>query len=318
MLKFLKKGEGPSISVVVPLYNHGRYIKSTLESVIEQTSPADEIILIDDGSSDNGFEIAERLLAKTPRARTFRQENAGAYNTINRAIGISRSQYIAMLNSDDLFAPKKLERCRNLIAQRGAADLIAGGVGIMDDGGVRQRGGGVAVDWLSRSKSFLDRYSLPQLSLVNENYIATTSNMVFSRRLWDVAGGFQPLRYCHDLDFLMFAFESGSVLLDLDEEHIVYRVHQGNTIKEDLSRVRVEIAAVIANTLHQSGPRLLSPEFSERDFEAFSTVLRNKQMSDMLCFFQTIRLAFATRTVFYEYATDEKRGPAFRQVVSPA
>ncbi|WP_250481594.1 MULTISPECIES: glycosyltransferase [unclassified Caballeronia] len=317
MFKFLKKNEGPSISVVVPLYNHGRYIKSTLESVLEQTSPADEIVLIDDGSSDNGFEIAERVLAKTPRARTFRQENAGAHNTINRAIGVSRSQYVAVLNSDDLFAPKKLERCRELIAQRGAADLIAGGVGIMDDDGARQRGG-VAVDWLARSKSFLDKYGLPQLSLVNENYVATTSNMVFSRRLWEASGGFQPLRYCHDLDFLMFAFEFGSVILDLDEEHIVYRVHQGNTIKEDLSRVRVEIAAVIADALHQSGPRLLSPEFGERDFEAFTAVLRNKQMSDMLCFFQTVRPAFATRTAFYEYANDAKRAAVFRQSVSPA
>lgn len=317
MFKFLKKGEGPSISVVVPLYNHGRYIKSALESVLEQTSPADEIILIDDGSTDNGFDIAERVLARTPRARAFRQENAGAHNTINRAIGISRSQYIAVLNSDDLFAPKKLERCRELLTQRGAADLIAGGVGIMDDEGVKQRGG-VTVDWLARSRSFLDKYGLPQLSLVNENYVATTSNMVFSRRLWEAAGGFQPLRYCHDLDFLMFAFEFGSVILDFDEEHIVYRVHQRNTIKEDLSRVRVEIAAVLAEALHQSGPRLLSPEFGERDVEAFTDVLKNKQMSDMLCFFQTIRPAFATRTAFYDCATGDKRSAAFRRIVSPA
>ncbi|KAA1002564.1 glycosyltransferase [Paraburkholderia panacisoli] len=317
MFKFLKKDAGPSISVVVPLYNHGRYIKSTLESVLEQTSAADEIILIDDGSTDNGFGTAERLLERTPRARLFRQENAGAHNTINRAIGISRSQYIAVLNSDDLFAPKKLERCRELIAQRGTADLIVGGVGIMDDDGARQRGG-VAIDWLARSRKFLEKYGLPQLSLVNENYVATTSNMVFSRRLWDLSGGFQPLRYCHDLDFLMFAFEFGSVILDLDEEHIVYRVHQGNTIKEDLSRVRVEIAAVIAEALHQSGPRLLSPAFGELDLEAFTEVLRNKNVSDMLCFFQAVRPAFATRTAFYDYATGPKLNEAFRRIVSPA
>jgi glycosyltransferase involved in cell wall biosynthesis len=317
MFKFLKKGEGPSISVVVPLYNHGRYIRSTLESVLEQTSAADEIVLIDDGSTDNGFDTAERVLARTPRARVFRQQNAGAHNTINRAIGISRSQYVAVLNSDDLFAPNKLERCRELIAERGAADLIAGGVGIMDDDGARQRGG-VAVDWLARSRKFFEKYGLPQLSLINENYVATTSNMVFSRRLWELAGGFQPLRYCHDLDFLMFAFEFGSVILDLSEEHIVYRVHQGNTIKEDLSRVRVEIAAVIAEALRQSGPRLLSPAFGELDLAAFTETLRNKNMSDMLCFFQAVRPAFATRTAFYDYVTDPKLNEAFRRVVSPA
>ncbi|QBQ98356.1 glycosyltransferase family 2 protein [Paraburkholderia pallida] len=316
MFKFLKKAEGPTISVVVPLYNHSRYIASALESVLEQTSPADEIILIDDGSTDNGFDIAQRVLAKTPRACTFRQENAGAHNTINRAIGISRSEYVAVLNSDDLFARRKLERCRELISQRGPADLIAGGVGIMDDDGRKQRGG-VAVDWLARSRTFLDQFGLPQLSLINENYVATTSNMVFSRRLWDASGGFQPLRYCHDLDFLMFAFEFGSVILDLDEEHIMYRVHERNTIKEDLSRVRVEIAAVIAEALHQSGPRLLSPAFNERDVQAFAEVMKNKQLSDMLCFFQTVRPAFAARGEFYGYATSDTLSTAFRRIVSP-
>ena len=137
-------------------------------------------------------------------------------------------------------------------------------------------------------------------------------------RLWDASGGFQPLRYCHDLDFLMFAFEFGSVILDLDEEHIVYRVHQRNTIKEDLSRVRIEIAAVIAEALSASGPRLLSPAFDERDVQAFTDVLRNKQLSDMLCFFQTVRPAFATRTAFYDYATGDKPSAAFRRIVSPA
>ncbi|MGF6371285.1 glycosyltransferase involved in cell wall biosynthesis [Paraburkholderia sp. RAU6.4a] len=317
MFKFRKKMSEPSISVVIPLYNHARYIEKALMSVLEQTSEASEVILIDDGSTDSGFEVAERVLSKQPRVRVFKQENAGAHNTINRAIGISNSEYVAVLNSDDLFTAGKLQRCRELLAERHGADLIVGGVGIMDDDGAKQRHG-VAIDWLKRSRAFLDRSGLQQLSLLNENYVATTSNMVFSRKLWEAAGGFQPLRYCHDLDFLMFAYESGSVIMDLEHEHIVYRVHERNTIKEDLAKVRVEIAAVIANALFQSGARLFSPALGAQDLEAFVEFLRNKQMSELLVFLQAARSAFPTRTAYYEHVLQPGLSAAFRGVVSPA
>lgn len=305
----------PTISVVVPLYNHARYIEAALESVLSQTSPADEIILIDDGSSDNGFALAERVLVKVPQAKAYKQENAGAHNTINRAIGISRGEYIAVLNSDDVFAPTKLERVRAIVRDRPGIGLIAGKPGIMDDNSVRQNTG-IAIDWLGRAASFLDETGLPQLALLNENFVATTSNMVFTRALWDAAGGFQPLRYCHDLDFLMFAYANSSVFLDREHEHIIYRVHENNTIKEDLSKVRVEIATVIAQALFASGPQLFSAGLGQRDLTAFLAFLRNKQLTEILCFFQTVLPTFPTRAAFYEYAADARNAAAFRAAVT--
>ncbi|WP_244826076.1 glycosyltransferase family A protein [Caballeronia sp. TF1N1] len=305
----------PTISVVVPLYNHARYIEAALESVISQSSPADEVILIDDGSSDNGFEIAQHTLAKMACARVYKQENAGAHNTLNRAISISRGEYVAVLNSDDAFAATKLARCRSVINESPGVGLIAGAVGIMDDDGVSLKTG-VTIDWLARARQFLANTQLPQLALMNENFVTTTSNMVFARSLWTVAGGFQPLRYCHDLDFLMYAFAHSSVHLDLEQEHIVYRVHERNTIKEDLAKVRVEIAAVTAQALFDSGPRLFSAGLNEHDLGAFLTFLRNKQFTELLAFFQTILPAFPTRGAFYEYAANARNATAFRAAVT--
>jgi glycosyltransferase involved in cell wall biosynthesis len=144
----------PSISVVVPLYNHAQYIEAALESVLSQTSLADEIILIDDGSSDDGFELAERLLADAPYAKTYRQESAGAHNTIDRAIAMSRGDYIAILNSDDVFVPTKLERCRTIIGERPGIGLIADNLGIVNADGMREISGGV-VDWLNGAQRLL-------------------------------------------------------------------------------------------------------------------------------------------------------------------
>ncbi|MCA7955131.1 glycosyltransferase family 2 protein [Burkholderia seminalis] len=304
-----------AISVVIPLYNHARYIEGTLQSVLAQSSPADEIILIDDGSSDNGFDVASRLLANIPYASAYRQENAGAHNTINRAIGLARGDYVAVLNSDDVFTSEKLARCRELIQERPGLGLIAGRAGIMDDHGVEQHTG-VAIDWLARAYGFLSDTGLPQLALLNENFVATTSNMVFSRALWQAAGGFQPLRYCHDLDFLMYAFAHSSVYIDQDVRHIVYRVHERNTIKEDLSKVRVEIAAVVAQALAMSGPRLFSARLDGSDLGVFRRFLQNKGMTEMLCFLQTVLPAFPTRSAFYEYAVDARNADAFRSAVT--
>jgi glycosyltransferase involved in cell wall biosynthesis len=118
------------------------------------TPGADEIILIDDGSSDDGFELAERLLADAPYAKTYRQESAGAHNTIDRAIAMSRGDYIAILNSDDVFVPTKLERCRTIIGERPGIGLIADNLGIVNADGMREISGGV-VDWLNGAQRLL-------------------------------------------------------------------------------------------------------------------------------------------------------------------
>ena len=125
--------DNPSISVVLPLYNHAHYIASTLQSVLEQTSPVDEIILIDDGSTDNGFSVACEMLKNEPRATLLQQKNCGAEQTLNRAIERSQGEFIAVLNTDDLFLPTKIERCREIIGDNPEIDFICGGIGIIDE-----------------------------------------------------------------------------------------------------------------------------------------------------------------------------------------
>ena len=100
----------PSISVVLPLYNHAQYIASSLQSILAQTSPVDEIILVDDGSTDEGLGIAKKIIKKDSRARIYSQKNLGADKALNRGIEESQSEFIAVLNTDDLFLPEKIER----------------------------------------------------------------------------------------------------------------------------------------------------------------------------------------------------------------
>ena len=96
----------PKISVIIPTYNRGQYITQALESVLNQTFHDYEIIVIDDGSTDNTQEILKKFEGKII---SLRQDNQGISNTRNRGINESHGVYITFLDSDDFWAPDKLE-----------------------------------------------------------------------------------------------------------------------------------------------------------------------------------------------------------------
>jgi glycosyltransferase involved in cell wall biosynthesis len=99
--------EQPTISVVIPLYNKGRYIARALNSVLSQTLQDFEIIVVDDGSTDDGATIVREF--GDPRIRLIRQENQGVSAARNRGINESHAELVAFLDSDDEWLPKHLE-----------------------------------------------------------------------------------------------------------------------------------------------------------------------------------------------------------------
>src|SRR5262245_41316998 len=92
------------ISVIIPVYNHVAYLPEALESVIRQTCPASEIIVVDDGSEDGSAEAAERFSG----VRVFRQAHAGIAAVRNVGVRRARGDLIAFLDADDRWPPHKL------------------------------------------------------------------------------------------------------------------------------------------------------------------------------------------------------------------
>lgn len=95
-----------SVSVVIPSYNRADLIEPTVRSILAQTHPATEILIIDDGSTDNTAEVCARF--PTP-VRYIRQENRGLPGARNRGIEEATGEWIALCDSDDLWHPRKLE-----------------------------------------------------------------------------------------------------------------------------------------------------------------------------------------------------------------
>lgn len=98
----------PTVTVVMPVYNTAQYVGAAIESVLQQTFTHFELLVIDDAGSDNSIEICQSF--DDPRIRIIHQQNRGLAGARNTGIRISQGEFIAFLDSDDLWHPEKLAR----------------------------------------------------------------------------------------------------------------------------------------------------------------------------------------------------------------
>jgi glycosyltransferase involved in cell wall biosynthesis len=230
---------GTRISVVIPSYNHERYLGAAIDSVRSQLLSASELVVVDDGSTDRSREVlADRAF---PSMRVIEQENRGAHRAINRAIALSGGDYVAILNSDDLFEPERLEQAWGVARSTGAA-LVLGAVRLIDEEGGAPDPNHEIVRWYRDARA-MARTSLSLKAILRrENIAVTTSNFFMHRELWRRLGGFRAFRYVHDFDFLLRAVElcPDRVRYVDSLEGVLYRVHGRNTITESNERAVTE------------------------------------------------------------------------------
>lgn len=133
----------PTVSIIIPAYNAARWIGDTLQSALAQTWKSKEIILIDDGSTDETVAIAKRF--ETPILKIICQDNRGPGSARNRAFQESQGDYIQYLDHDDLLSPEKIEAQLKLLLEHAPGMVgVSAAVYFMDgrepDGGLRQDG----------------------------------------------------------------------------------------------------------------------------------------------------------------------------------
>lgn len=128
----------PFVSVIMPAYNAERFLEEAVRSVMNQTFQDWELLILDDCATDGTYALAERLAAEDDRITLYKNEqNMGVARTRNRGFDLCRGQYVALLDSDDVWHPQKLEK-QVLLAKQTSADVIYCSYGMIDEQGKKK------------------------------------------------------------------------------------------------------------------------------------------------------------------------------------
>jgi glycosyltransferase involved in cell wall biosynthesis len=254
------------VAVVIPLYNHAAFIGDAIRSVLAQTRTVDKIVIVDDGSTDDSVEIV-RAFAE-PRIELYTQPNAGAHVALNR--GIEKAvgcDYVAILNSDDLFAPERISKCAAFLDETPAIDVVATQLKLIDSTGSEILFSDPSAKWFATAWSV----RTSQLDLVEQlgvaNFISSTSNLT-GRRTYFVEHPFRGYRYVHDYFFVLDCALHDRLAV-LDDKLFSYRRHSRNTISVGPEKLVRELLEMNVDLLDALAPELAGSPKLRRALAAY-------------------------------------------------
>lgn len=211
------------VSVVVPAFNAANTIRETVSSALNQTHHNLEVIIVNDGSTDQTESVAARLVESDPRVRYVRKDNGGVASARNRGIAEAKGEFVATLDADDLWYPTKLERQLERFEQSGPETaLVYAWCCWVDDHGTITG---------SAPPTRLEGSILPEMCL--GNVIISGSNALIRREALVAAGGFdESLRFrggqgCEDWKLYLLIAERYKIAM-VPEYQVGYRVCPGS------------------------------------------------------------------------------------------
>jgi len=238
----------PRISIVTPSFNQGKFIRQTIDSVLEQDYPNLEYMIIDGGSTDNTIEI---LQSYGNRINWVSEKDQSQADAINKGLSMTSGEILAYINSDDCFLPDVFDLVAQEFSQTGCL-WLSGDYRIVDQDSREIQG------FIVGYKRFWRKFSSKRvLSLLN--YIVQPSTF-WHRDIWNLIGPFDiNLRYVMDYDFWMRAIRIEPPLI-LDQTLSRFRIHKSSKggsqfqkqFDEEIKVLRHYSNNFVIDWLHQS------------------------------------------------------------------
>lgn len=259
-----RKANKPRITVLIPAYRHEKYVAEAIRSVLAQTMTGVMVLVVDDRSPD-GTVAAARSVADDRVVVVENESNKGLGNSILDAMELVSTPYVAILNSDDVFHPRRLETCVAAMASDSSIDLVCTGLHLLDRDGGGIDGNTVSawhdgrnvhdwVHWYERTRPADDDKLDTFRELLRRNFLVTSSNVV-CRTDWLRAQSvtLRGLKYC--LDWQLFLTAAMRCRLRyVAEPLLAYRLHPGNTVwfdREARWAYTVEVSRVAASAIRE-------------------------------------------------------------------
>ena len=208
------------VSVIIPVYNVEKFVKEAILSIQKQTYNNLEIIIIDDGSSDNTYNIVDELAKNDDRIKLYKNEqNLKIVKTLNHALSLAKGEYIARMDGDDISAPDRIEKKVKFLEENKDFDLVGCSMKAID------------IDGKEIGQTI--HFSNQNLLLESLKYVTPVSHIWVARKsLYNKLKGYREISGVEDYDFLLRMTSLGLKYANL-EDYFGYFVRlgrEGNTI----------------------------------------------------------------------------------------
>jgi glycosyltransferase involved in cell wall biosynthesis len=239
----------PLISVIIPCYNHEKYIKKSIESVFNSNYDNIELLIIDDGSTDNSYEVAKNLVYSNSRLTSsliMKQKNSGVVKTLNKLISMAHGDYIILLASDDVLMGNSIRERVFFLEKDKKYDAVIGKAILIDqnDNIISHDAGKYlyhADNILLRSKFIVEELVLRW---------SVTGPCLFARKsMYDRIGLYNEKYKVEDRDFYLRLLSKGN-LKYLDTIVAGYRIHKGNNSRNIFSSLGIRIECAEINSIY--------------------------------------------------------------------
>ena len=207
----------PAVSVLVPVYNGGVFLRAALESLRAQTFADFECLVLDDGSTDGSGELAQAIAAGDPRLRVIRRENRGLVATLNELLQVARGDLIARMDADDVALPDRFERQVAFLAAHPEVVCVGGGQILIDENDRR----------IAPIVPPVDDRAVQESALRGHGSICHPTAMMRAAALRTLGGYRAEFYPAEDLDLWLRLGELGA-LANLAAPVLLYRVHSGS------------------------------------------------------------------------------------------
>lgn len=210
----------PLVTVLMPVYNAARFLAEAITSVLNQSFRDLELLIMDDGSTDESARIAHEFTTRDPRARLLAGRHRGLVPTLNRGLEQARGRWVARMDADDISLPERIETQLTFVERNRGVAVV-----------------GTYATYIGETGRALGLYRLGPTSVAEFARMVETGELIhlihptilMDRAIVMRVGGYDArFRHVEDLELYNRLAEQGQVSLAIPEPKLLYRVHRGS------------------------------------------------------------------------------------------
>lgn len=240
------------VNICIPLYNHEKFIKKLLDSILEDSYKNKEIILINDGSTDDSDSIVKKWIELNGNKIDIvykNRENKGLMITLNELVSLSDAKYILNIASDDYLINNTISKRVEILENNSDKLMLISDAIVVDKNNVKMHDSGNFEFHNGNKENYFTDKGIKKEILKNWSVVGPV--YMLNRKIYDVVGYYDPEIFLEDWDYAVRSVAK-NVVLFYDEKVSAYRIHGNNTVKNDALAIKFIKSCILTLEKHSS------------------------------------------------------------------